>query len=267
MNKDFDVNDLKLDIDDLELLDVIFFSTPTKDVLSELFEVTPLTIHNKLKKFPFVSYSKKQSCYIFTSMLPEFVSPKTLEKLTWSEIEDSNMRRFLSDFFNRFYSYREAKLIRTCNLPSIIQKIITIKHAINHKIEIRIEYNQEKKEILPLHYNVYNDKKIILTSNEEILDINFIKNIEFIKYTKQEIPVSGDYILYNNFGLTKYKKPVKIHLDFKISKAFKANHPKSWVYNYCYEDDNGDVIDLFCIEEELEYFLRKYHPYAKVQNN
>lgn len=239
---------LKIDELDLSLVDAVFTKISTKDELAQTLKVSTKTIENRAKKLnEIIKYSKKLEGYIFVDLLPKTLPPQTIFKNIFDEIESIQANNFYLDIFmNNFKSVN--CLINTEKIPNLFQKTIMIKHAINHQIKLEIIYKGQKREVFLVDMGIFNNERVALSNTKEILYINDIKNICAKKY------INHNYVknYFNAFGTLDTKKEVVV--CFQSENYFLREQPKSYFYEFLYEDDIGRFYKMYLSDDELLYF-------------
>lgn len=235
---------------DLALISAVYMEILTKDKLAQTLKVSTKTIENRAKKLnEIIKYSKKLGGYIFVDLLPKAISPQVVISNIFDEIESIKARDFYSDILINYFFNCINFLIDTEKIPNLFQKIIMIKHAINHKIKLEIIYKEQKREIILVNMGVFNNERIALSSTKEILYINDIKNICIKEYTNHNYNAEK---YFNAFGTLDTKKEVVV--CFQSENYFLREQPKSYFYEFLYEDDIGRFYKMYLADDELLYF-------------
>ncbi|MBZ7982374.1 WYL domain-containing protein [Campylobacter sp. RM12640] len=268
---------MKVDNKDLMLIDLIYEKISSKDELAKALNVSTKTIENRTKNLSLIlRYSKRLEGYIFTDLLPKYISPKVVFKHIFAELENANLESEFKGLFNEYFCSQE-KLIDTSKLSNLNQKIIMLNHAINHNILLSCEYKNERKIIQANQLKVSNSKRYLyitydkkngenvgeyrtfaLNSMKDIIALEYVKNGGF-KNTK-----SG-----NAFGYAEGKKSVILYLKNEAASFFKREKPKSHNFRFLSEDDNGIEIEFFYSPSsvELESFIASWLPLISIKND
>ncbi|MBZ7977793.1 WYL domain-containing protein [Campylobacter sp. RM12654] len=268
---------MKVDDKDLMLIDLIYEKISSKDELAKALNVSTKTIENRAKNLSLIlRYSKRLEGYIFTDLLPKYISPKVVFKHIFAELENANLESEFKGLFDEYF-YSQEKLIDTSKLSNLNQKIIMLNHAINHNILLSCKYKNERKIIQANQLKVSNSKRYLyitydkkngenagvhrtfaLNSMKDIMALEYVKNGGF-KNTK-----SG-----NAFGYAEGKKSVILYLKNEAASFFKREKPKSHNFRFLSEDDNGIEIEFFYSPSsvELESFIASWLPLISIKNN
>lgn len=268
---------MQVDFKDLMLIDLIFEKISSKDELASALNVSTKTIENRVKNLSeIIKYSKKLEGYIFTDLLPKYISPKIVFKHIFAELENANLESEFKGLFDEYFCSQE-KLIDTSKLSNLNQKIIMLNHAINHDILLSCEYKNKRKIIQANQLKVSNSKRYLyitydkkngenagehrtfaLNSMKDIKPLEYVKNGNF-KNTK-----SG-----NAFGYAEGKESVVLYLKNEAASFFKREKPKSYNFRFLSEDDNGIEIEFFYSPKsvELESFIASWLPLISIKDN
>lgn len=268
---------MQADFKDLMLIDLIFEKISSKDELASALNVSTKTIENRVKNLSeIIKYSKKLEGYIFTDLLPKYISPKIVFKHIFAELENANLESEFKGLFDEYFCSQE-KLIDTSKLSNLNQKIIMLNHAINHDILLSCEYKNKRKIIQANQLKVSNSKRYLyitydkkngenagehrtfaLNSMKDIKPLEYVKNGNF-KNTK-----SG-----NAFGYAEGKESVVLYLKNEAASFFKREKPKSYNFRFLSEDDNGIEIEFFYSPKsvELESFIASWLPLISIKDN